>query len=226
MQPNRLLAAAAFALAAVAPLAHAAPLNNSFGSAHFADTALSGTTAAARPELAGVVLEDVDKAFSVGGISGVVQNRVVREDATGTLDFYWRIMLDPTTTGNGVQALRLIDFGVDNLTDADYRIDGLGVVDPTIARLFNPSFYPSGALNFIFGDPVGNGDGSQFFFLHTGAHQYAETAAYDLLDASGTLSGIYSTFAPAVPEPSSTALFALGALTLFGLRRRAAASRA
>jgi len=225
MQPTRLLAAAALALAAVAPQAGATPLNTAFGGGNFADTPLTGTRAVDRPELAGLVLADVDKAFTVGGISGVVQNRVVRETSTGTLDFYWRIILDPTTSANGVSALRVIDFGVDNLTDADYRIDGLGDVDPTIARLFNPAAYPTGALNFIFGDPVGNGDGSQFFFLHTGAHQYAETAAYDLLDASGTLSGIYSTFAPAVPEPSSTALFALGALTLFGLRRRAAASR-
>ena len=51
---------------------------------------LSGTTAAKRPELAGTVLKDVVRPFSInllggGKITGTVQDRVVREKKTGTL---------------------------------------------------------------------------------------------------------------------------------------------
>src|SRR4051812_43791836 len=74
-----LAAAAALLVAGLASHAGATPLNTASGGNPFADTPLSGTTAAARPELAGTVLTDVDQAFSFDGISGVVQNRVVRE---------------------------------------------------------------------------------------------------------------------------------------------------
>ena len=53
---------------------------------------LSGTTAAARPELGGLVLEDTLRPFSIdlgGGFSvtGMLQDRVVRSATDGTLDF-------------------------------------------------------------------------------------------------------------------------------------------
>src|SRR5262245_6139948 len=62
-----------------------------------ATVALPGTTVAAEPQLAGVVLEDVLTNFSfasTGGnmIVGQIQSRVVRSDLDGTLDFYWRVI--------------------------------------------------------------------------------------------------------------------------------------
>ena len=65
-----------------------------------APVVLPGTTAAAQPELAGVVLEDVVTAwaspinpmYGFPGATGTLQSRVVRETSTGTLDFYWRLM--------------------------------------------------------------------------------------------------------------------------------------
>ena len=139
----------------------AAPLNMAFGGDPFKDTALPGTTNAARPELGGTVIEDVLEPFSFGaaGITGWVQNRVVRETAAGTLDFYWRVSVDPTATGGNVSAFRLGNFGFPNLTDADWRSDGVGLVPPRAARLFNPTGRPDGAVNFLFTDPaVGPGD--------------------------------------------------------------------
>src|SRR5437868_1176213 len=57
-----------------------------------------GTTAAARPELAGVVVQDVIRPFSVvigtTVVHGWMQDRVVRENQNHTLDFYYRIQLD------------------------------------------------------------------------------------------------------------------------------------
>lgn len=59
---------------------------------------LSGTSAAERPELVGDVIADESFNFSLVAtpgsstmITGTVQQLVVREAATGTLDFYWRI---------------------------------------------------------------------------------------------------------------------------------------
>jgi len=213
--------AAPLLLAGVGTPAGAAPLNNGFSGQNFLDTPLAGTTAAARPELAGLVVADTDTPFSVGGVTGFVQNRVVREFGTGTLDFYWRVELDPATNGNaGITAFRLDDFGYGDLTDADYRIDGSGSVPASTARLFNPGSYPQGDINFLFGTAIEPGQSSQFFFLHTDAVMFAMTADYDFVTGADGIGGGGPTYAPAVPEPAPAVLLALGVLTLAGLRSR------
>ncbi len=224
MTRSRSALAVAAALLLGATAAGAVPLSDGFTSQPFLDTSLPGTKAVTRPELAGTVLADVDTSFTLNGVSGHVQNRVVRETTTGTLDFYWRVMVDPSSTGVGVSALRLENFGYANLNDADWRIDGLGTVSTSTARLFNPASYPTGDLNFLFDGTVDGGGSSNFFFLHTDATSYTETAGYDLLvGSSQALTQVFSTFRPtAVPEPAPAALLGLGLLTLAGLRARRA----
>jgi hypothetical protein len=189
----------------------------------FADTGLPGTTSASRPELAGVVLEDMLTPFSFGGVSGTVQNRVVREDGTGTLDFYWKVNLTGSVTGagTGVSAFRLGNFGYGYLKDADWRIDGLGTVAADTGRLFNVADYPGGDINFLFGNGIAPDSSSRFFFLHTNATAYSLSARYDMLTTGSTesISGLFSTFAP-VPEASTFAMMGLGLLGV-GLMRRA-----
>lgn len=220
--------AAAALAAALALLSHTAAqavaLTEPVSPANFADTTLPGTTSAARAELAGTVLEDVTTSFSFDGITGTVQNRVVRETTSGTLDFYWKVNVDSVEASAGVTAFRLIDFGYDNLVDADWRIDGLGSAAPGIARLFSETGHPGGAINFLFGGGVNEGQQSKLFFLHTTATSYSQSARFDLLGtAPQSLSPLYSTFAPAVPEPGTYALvFAgLAAVGLVARRRQA-----
>jgi hypothetical protein len=165
------------------------------------DHVLGGTNVAARPELAGIVLEDVATPYDFTRLgrrlTGVVQNRVVQSTVDGTLDFYWRIRPDAASTGE-ITTFRVGGFGEFAL-DSDWRTDGLGHVAPDIARDFG-----NGSVNFLFSE-VGVGpaeqDSSRFFFLDTEATHYNEFGQYDLLCAdSGCMSPLYSTFAPAVPQ--------------------------
>ena len=94
---------------------------------------------------------------------------------------------------------------------------------PDTARLFTPVGSRSGgAINFYFTNtPVKRDNESTFFFLHTDATAYAKTATYDLGCGGSCLSGLFGTFAPAVPEPSTYAMLAPGlALTGFVAGRR------
>ena len=207
-------------LGGIATSAVATPLDNGFSGQNFLDTPLAGTTSAARPELAGLVLADTDTPFTLDGVTGYVQNRVVRESGTGTLDFYWRVVVDPGTDTGGIRAFRLTDFGYGYMTDADWRIDGVGSVGATTGRLFNPGSYPQGDMNFLFASNVGSDESSSFFFLHTGATAFAQTGGFDLLDGNDRITGIMATYAPAVPEPTPAMLLALGVLTLGLLHRR------
>lgn len=190
------------------------------------DYAISGTTVAANPQLAGLVLEDTISNFSISGagesLLGTIQNRVVRSSVDGTLDFYWRIT--PTSGEGDISAFRVLGFDGYTL-NADWRVDGLGSVAPTTARYFGPG---SGAINFLFdGGEVGVGQSSYFFFLDTNATSYSKTGQFDLLCAnSGCISQLYETYAPSVPIPQSAWLLGSGLMGVVSLRRRQQATNA
>ena len=100
------------------------------------NVALSGTTVAARPELAGVVVEDVLRPFTINDASGLVatgqvQDRVIRETASGTLTFSYRIINDVSSAGPIVYFYPRSFTGF--ATDVDFRLDGLGTVGPSAA---------------------------------------------------------------------------------------------
>lgn len=201
---------------------------------------LSGTSAAARPELAGTVLSDVDRPFSVdlsafggGIIRGTVQDRVVRETVSGTLDCSYRIFSDANSAGTIIRASRMAFTGVSS--DVDYRTDGLGRIHPQTAG----RSARGGEVEFDFtqtdGTPntLGPGTTSLFFFVHTNAVDFNEGGSLRI-DAHSTISPIpvggssfpIATFQPTtVPEPSTFLLLASGLSGVVACRRRARKGR-
>ena len=197
-----------------------------------APVVLPGTTSAAQPDLAGVVLEDVVTAWSSAinpmygfpGATGTLQSRVVRETSTGTLDFYWRLDVDSPSypsdipTQLTITGLDLANFLTGASFDANYRLDGLGTSAPADAFSASPGSFTFEMSHTTFGPP----SSSYFLLLHSNATDYAANAF-----ATFGVTTV-STFAPvaAIPEPSAYLLMALGlgATGLVMRRRRAATS--
>jgi PEP-CTERM motif len=193
--------------------------------------ALPGTTTVADPFLSGTVIQDESFDFSLpisqsstSLITGTVQQRVVAEDMTGYLDFYWRIT---RLSGGSLGYFRVGDF-VNDTYDANFRIDGLGDVGPTSITRFTAGMGGStddyGAnFNFVddaYQDTLAAGQESKFMFLHTTATQYAKTAFFDVASTGTyTASAQFAAYAP-VPEPETYAMMIVGLGLLGAVARR------
>lgn len=187
------------------------------------DNALSGTTAAAQPQLAGVVLADDSTSIvwnqAGGALTANVQSRVVRSSLDGTLDFYWRITnvsFDGRDAPEAIGNFRIGDFG--NLLgyNSDFRTDGLGSIGPNNAHVFPAP----GFVNYQFSNGLAPGDDSYFIFIDTDAKSFKRTGKMDIANATTTsISSLYSTYAPGVPEPAQWASM-IGGLALVGIAAR------
>ena len=179
---------------------------------------MGGTTAAARPELAGTVLHDVLIPFEIFDANavllykGTLQDRVSRSDMDGTLDFDYRIR-DTQAGLNGVLAIADTSDFSGWLTDVDYRTDGLGTV-PTGRAARNVA--PGDTVSFLY-DAVPSGQESLFTFIKTDAVDFAEGGTTILRLGSGE-SVTLATVRP-VPEPS-TSLILASAVCLVGASLR------
>jgi len=187
---------------------------------------VSGTTLTARPYLAGVEVANAAISFSftdttTGGlISGELYNEVLQE-ASGTLDFYYQVIQDPSS-GGPVGAVRTSGFGTGS-TDCDFRLDESGTVAPIEVIRFSGS--SEGDLNFVFDDNgVQAGQSSYDMFIKTTAKYYDQNGSTDITGAEVDDNGISSemaTYEPvAVPEPDSLALLVIGLLLRLPRRLR------
>lgn len=140
---------------------------------------LQGTSVALEPQLAGTVIVDENVPFSFGGITGHVQQRIVKSSKDGSLDFYWRVFNDATSTA------AIGSFGLDGFDAAQYNVNSL--LDNTGDG--NPTYAFRGSLSevlFLFtnGESILPGTSSRLFFIDTTATDYAKTALYNLTGTS------------------------------------------
>lgn len=132
-----------------------------------------------------MVEDEVREIAHASGQIARVQTRVVREDAGGTLDFYYRI-----TVESSIEQVNI--FALVAGPDVDYRLDGLGEVGPGGAQWLE---YPSArgpdqpsqwAISFNFFPPVVTPTDSRFFFVKTTTTEYVDGVPL-VLDGGRTL---------------------------------------
>ena len=201
---------------------------------------LPGTSILAEPNLAGTTIAasttpfmftiygfgGIGTSVPVGTITGTLDSLVIREDSTGTLDFYWQVL--NTSTSSPVFQITDVELGhfFASQYDANWRSDLPGDISVLSAGSGAPGAPEPGSITFNFYACLQScftGQASNYFFLHTDAEEYAATALMRI-DSSGPgitagSSGSIVTFAPAVPEPS-TYLFLLSGLGAMGVIRR------
>jgi hypothetical protein len=133
---------------------------------------IMGTTAAARPELAGVELRndviDFEIRSATGNVvfAGKIEDTVRRSWQRNTVEFEFRIRNTKPGLPGQITEVRREGFG-SRKTDMDYRLDGLGTIGPDRVM-------PMGAaVGFSFGKrPLRPGDESRFCFVLTDATEF------------------------------------------------------
>jgi hypothetical protein len=152
--------------------------------------------------LAGTVLVDTIRPFSVdlgGGnfTTGTIQDTVLREDGTGTLDFSYRIINDVSSSGSIDFVTRSAYTG--SSTDVDWRSDSVGTIAPDQASrnaAGDQVLFDFFANNLLF-----PGEASRFFFIKTDAIDFNEGGTGELAVTGnvGSNTFSFSTYQPAVP---------------------------
>lgn len=175
--------------------------------------ALTGTTYAARPELGGVVIRDdlvpVDVTDSAGTtvFKGALQDRVVKENLSGTLDFYQTLRADPGMPSPAfIEFARRISFA-GCTTDVDYRTDGLGV--PSLHPLMAQRPAPGAEVSFQFGQNglIDPGTQTLFYFVKTNATDFDVNGKTELafMSPPGALfTTVLQTAEPIAPQHPTT----------------------
>jgi hypothetical protein len=159
---------------------------------------------------------DVLRPFSFvdakGITTGEIQDRVARETAAGTLDFYTRVIVDQASLGLVDNIIRTGFAGF--ATDVDYRFDSIGLLHPgTAARDLDPAGNAVG-FGFLRTVLLTAGTDSVFFFVKINAVNFDANGTIDVSGETGD--AFIQGFEPtSVSEPASLALgsglFLLGA---------------
>jgi len=155
-----------------------------------------GTSYAIRPELGGVILEDRTLHFSLPNmVSGWIEETVMRESSSGTLDFYYKIHSDVTS----VYSISQVDFVnyVGFSTDVDWRNDLLASIRPYSAAKSSDGHLVSFTWGHIYPDrlpllDIHGGETTFFFFIKTDATNYNSNGSVTVY-SEGLMQQWYST---------------------------------
>ncbi|TWT99769.1 hypothetical protein Pla108_07120 [Botrimarina colliarenosi] len=190
--------------------------------------ALSGTTSAATPVLAGTVQDDPLRAFEIRDgsdnllVSGNLQDRVSLSDDLGTLVFSPRIRDTAGVPGFApmeIFALQITGYG-GYTTEIEFRTDGSGDQGPdSVSRSADGE-----GLRFHYNtSPLLPPDESYFNSILTDATAFAPIGTATIFARVGSTGPIYTTTLEGinvpVPEPTASVLV-LGALGLAATVRR------
>ncbi len=182
---------------------------------------LPGTTSALEPQLAGVVVEDGSQTYS-GTFTTTnepwevqVNDRVILS-TDGTYDFYYRITILQKPATYPMTANR--DGFAGYNTNVGWRIDSAGTLSPNSGTRTGDG--DTILWDFGFNAPIN--ELTKSLFVDTNATQYALNSE-GVIDFSPSFNvngrAIFATFGPAVPEPVSLSLVAVGAMAMRRARR-------
>ncbi len=178
-----------------------------------ATVALNGTTLAASPFLAGTVIADTFRPFSITSGSktytGEVEDQVIRETSSGNLDFCYRMIFDqqfviPVTPG----IFQLERSSFEGWTvDTDSRLDEIGNLFPTSVCNSQGNLiytYPWGNPKIVnshysIGPALPNA--TRFTYVRTTAKSYNSKGNFQLLSYGYSPVSLYQFTIPAY-QPS------------------------
>lgn len=170
------------------------------------NVSLTGTTAAARPELNATVLESVTLPVNYEDgaghrFNGSLQHNVARSNVDNTLIFSYRLISNASST---LPITRLAVFQClvpDIVTDVDFRLDGLGSAPP-----FRATRGPDGKqVVFDFAQhPLLPGNSTRFCFVKTDVMDYLPLDTARMMGA-GTGTATHDLFAGPTFLPVSLA---------------------
>ena len=161
-----------------------------------------GTTAADNPRLNGTVVDDrvADFEDPDTGVSGKVQLRGLRSDAGGTVVSYRVLEL----TDGVLDSVTCVFPGEHGSLDADFRVDGVGDLGPSVVQRSEPSI-SSTEVTFVFDPAMAAGQSSLAMHTDSPGSETVDSEGQLILRGTSKAGGWTAVVASLAPKPVSPA---------------------